>query len=62
MEDSEVKKYITNHPAWGGALPEKRRSPWRYNEEALKYDNKPIDKEHLKTIWLLGFNVLVVLK
>ena len=45
---SEVQKFITGHPSWGGAKPEKRRENWRYNEEAGIYNNKPIDKEYFK--------------
>ena len=49
MESStEVKRYITSNPKWGGAMPEKRRSPWRYDEETGKYDNRPIDTEYFK--------------
>ena len=45
---SEVKTYITSNPKWEGALPEKRRSPWRYDEETGKYNNKPLDKDYSK--------------
>ena len=48
----ERRVYITSHANWSGAELHKRRSPWRYNEENLKYDNRPLDREHLK-IWLL---------
>jgi hypothetical protein len=43
---SEVQKFITGHPSWGGAKPETRRANWRYNEETGIYNNKPIDKEY----------------
>ena len=36
-EDSaNDQKFVTGKPKWGGAPPEKRRSPWRYNEETGK--------------------------
>ena len=48
MENSEVKKYITNHPNWSGGSIEKRRANWRYNDETLKYDSRTLDKEYFK--------------
>ena len=45
---TEEKRYATNHKNWQGAPVEKRSSPWRYNEETLKYNNKPIDKDYFK--------------
>jgi hypothetical protein len=47
-ESSEVQKFITGKPTWGGAPPENRRSPWRYNEETGVYNNKPIDKDYFR--------------
>ena len=46
MENSEVKKYSTNHPNWSGGSIEKRRANWRYNDETLKYDSRPLDREY----------------
>ena len=43
-----IQKFITDKAHWGGALPENRRSPWRYNEEKGVYSNKPTDPEYFK--------------
>jgi len=43
---SEIPKFITGKGNWFGAAPEKRRSPWRYNEETGKYDSRPLDKDY----------------
>ena len=44
----EEKRYVTTHSNWHGAEPHKRRSPWRYNDETLKYDNRPLDRDYFK--------------
>ena len=44
----EKQKFITGKGSWCGAIPEKRRAPWRYNEESGKYNDKPIDKDYFK--------------
>ena len=43
-----IQKFITGKPKWGGALPENRRSHWRYNEETGIYNNKPTDKDYFR--------------
>ena len=44
----EKQKFITGKGSWYGAIPEKRRAPWRYNEESGKYNDKPVDKDYFK--------------
>ena len=44
----EKQKFITGKGKWFGALPEKRRAPWRYDEATGKYNDRPTDKNYFK--------------
>jgi hypothetical protein len=50
---AEVQNFTTHIKGWGGALPESVGAGWKYDEETLKYDNRPIDKEYFQSICLL---------
>jgi hypothetical protein len=47
LKEQINQKFITGKPNWSGAIPEKRRSPWRYLESGI-YDNRPTDKDYFR--------------
>ena len=47
INEDKNQKFITGKPNWSGAIPEKRRSPWRYLESGI-YDNRPTDKDYFR--------------
>ena len=48
MANETPQQFITKKAGWHGALPENRRSHWRYNEETGIYNNKPTDPQYFK--------------
>jgi hypothetical protein len=38
--------FTTNKKTWFGALPDKRKAHWRYDEVNMKYNDKPSDPQY----------------